>query len=108
MKTTAAVAVALLGADAVSAAVPALRAHDGATALSELTHVHHRHHHHHRRSEPEETTLAPRKVAHFGDTRCPCIGFDNIKGETIVKFEDKARTRPAHADCGPILGNPKM
>lgn len=24
----------------------------------------------------------------FGDTRCPCIGFDNIEGETSIVFED--------------------
>jgi len=27
-------------------------------------------------------------IPHFGDTRCPCIGFDNIEGETIVAFGD--------------------
>lgn len=25
---------------------------------------------------------------HFGDTNCPCIGFDNIEGETSVEIKD--------------------
>jgi len=37
-----------------------------------------------------------RSVAHFGDTRCPCIGFDNIDGETIVTHDDGVQsTYPA-------------
>jgi len=26
-------------------------------------------------------------AVHFGDTRCPCIGFDNIEGSTMVELE---------------------
>jgi len=34
--------------------------------------------------------------AFFGDTLCPCIGFDNINGETTVTFdEDKTVAYPA-------------
>jgi len=29
----------------------------------------------------------PRGVLHYGDTDCPCIGFDNIVGETTVVLE---------------------
>mmetsp|Transcript_23094 Transcript_23094/g.65643 ORF Transcript_23094/g.65643 Transcript_23094/m.65643 type:complete len:343 (+) Transcript_23094:95-1123(+) len=38
-------------------------------------------------------------VAHFGDTRCPCIGFDNIQGETLVSFGDKTQAA-SPADLG--------
>jgi len=56
--------------------------------LSEVAHVHHHRHHHHRTSPAPATK--PQKQ-HYGDTRCPCIGFDNIKGETLVTFEDKVQ-----------------
>lgn len=29
----------------------------------------------------------PDNVLHFGDTACPCIGFDNVQGDTTVEFE---------------------
>lgn len=31
----------------------------------------------------------------FGDTACPCIGFDHIKGETTVTWDDKEVVYPA-------------
>mmetsp|Transcript_2066 Transcript_2066/g.5873 ORF Transcript_2066/g.5873 Transcript_2066/m.5873 type:complete len:375 (+) Transcript_2066:86-1210(+) len=96
MKATAVVtAIAMLGAEATVVGKPSLRANDGAVVLSELTHDHHhRHHHRHHRSEPAPAPAKKeesRPMAHFGDTGCPCIGFDNIKGETIVQFEDQVQ-----------------
>jgi len=69
-----AVALALLGASCAAATqhhTPALRA--GGAALVAL-------------GGPERRQAS---TPHFGDTRCPCIGFDHIEGETVIKFEDK-------------------
>lgn len=43
------------------------------------------------------------KPRHFGDTDCPCIGFDHIDGETTVTVEGQALEYPADlgARCEP-------
>lgn len=33
-------------------------------------------------------TSHPSDVPHYGDTACPCIGFDNIEGQTSVELEN--------------------
>lgn len=45
------------------------------------------------RSVTHSTALVARSAptqehAHFGDTACPCIGFDNIDGQTAVELSD--------------------
>lgn len=39
------------------------------------------------RSDHRLRTKRKRRL-HFGDSRCPCIGFDNINGETTVFLDD--------------------
>lgn len=36
----------------------------------------------------QSLVVAGQKPVSFGDTRCPCIGFDNIDGETTIVFEN--------------------
>mmetsp|Transcript_50978 Transcript_50978/g.147104 ORF Transcript_50978/g.147104 Transcript_50978/m.147104 type:complete len:376 (+) Transcript_50978:92-1219(+) len=43
--------------------------------------------------------LSAKETKHFGDTKCPCIGFDGIAGETLVAFED-GRNASYPADLG--------
>lgn len=38
-------------------------------------------------------------VVHFGDTKCPCIGFDNLQGKTMVNLSGDSLV-PYPADLG--------
>mmetsp|Transcript_11533 Transcript_11533/g.30593 ORF Transcript_11533/g.30593 Transcript_11533/m.30593 type:complete len:379 (-) Transcript_11533:194-1330(-) len=62
------------------------------TLSSQETSLVHVVHSHNRRGGPPVGAPSPTEpaehVAFFGDTLCPCIGFDNIQGETTVVFEE--------------------
>jgi len=54
-------------------------------------------HHHHHRSLGHRSATAPatRPIpfqgpppAHYGDSKCPCIGWDNIAGDTLLELQD--------------------
>jgi len=70
------------------------------TLLSKDKEAHVHHVHLHGKNKPEKKHKE--HAAFFGDTLCPCIGFDNIQGETTVVFEeDGQQTAVAYpADLG--------
>jgi hypothetical protein len=59
------------------------------TLLSKDKEAHVHHVHLHGKNKPEKKHKE--HAAFFGDTLCPCIGFDNIQGETTVVFEEEGQ-----------------
>jgi len=77
-----------------------------AESAQEFGHHHHGHHSHHLRTHAgHQGLISQHHHSHslaknyYGDPRCPCIGFDNIQGTTLIKLAE-GFTTPYPADTG--------
>jgi len=93
-----------LGAALVLSATAAPLAH-GSHALRQVSLLSQQHNaeKHHVETQVALVADGAGEPRHFGDTLCPCIGFDNIEGTTMVTIEGKEIGFPADmgARCKP-------
>lgn len=54
--------------------------------------------------EKEKDNLGELEVVHFGDSECPCIGFDNIEGSITLSY-DKERPEESKVQYPADLGS---